>query len=116
MAGRSSRPETPTLGEFELVVLLAVLGLKSDAYPLAIRDAIEARTKRVVSRAAVFITLERLEDKGCVSSTYGDPTPVRGGRAKRFFSVTSSGLTAVRHSLNTVTAMSRGLDAILKKS
>lgn len=116
MTRRSSKHPSATLGEFEFVVLLAVLGLKSEAYPLSIRDAIEAKTNRAVSRAAVFITLERLEDKGYLSSRYGDPTPVRGGRAKRFFSATPAGLAAVRQSLHTVTAMTRGLDAILKKS
>jgi PadR family transcriptional regulator len=116
MAVKPSRRPSTTLGEFEFVVLLAVLGLKSEAYPLSIRDAIEAKTDRVVSRAAVFITLERLEDKGYLASRYGDPTPVRGGRAKRFFSATTTGLAAARQSLNTVTAMSRGLEAILKKS
>lgn len=111
-------PEPPAspLGEFELIVLLAVIGLGDHAYPLAIRDAIEAKAHRDVSRPAVFITLERLEDKGCLSSRYGEPTPVRGGRAKRFFSPTKAGFAAVRHSLNTVTAMTRGLDAVLKKT
>jgi DNA-binding PadR family transcriptional regulator len=113
---KSSKRSSTTLGEFEFVVLLAVLGLTSKAYPLSIRDAIEAKTNRIVSRAAVFITLERLEDKGYLSSRYGDPTPVRGGRAKRFFSPTPAGLAAARQSLDTVTAMARGLEAILKKS
>ena len=116
MTAKPSKRQSPTLGEFEFVVLLAVFGLKCEAYPLSIRDAIEAKTHRVVSRAAVFITLERLEDKGYLSSRYGDPTPVRGGRAKRFFSPTPAGLAAARRSLNTVTAMARGLEAILKKS
>jgi len=116
MAVKASNRPSPSLGEFEFVVLLAVLGLKAEAYPLSIRDAIEAKTNRVVSRAAVFITLERLEDKGYLSSRYGDPTPVRGGRAKRFFSPTPTGLAAARQTLDTVTAMTRGLEAILKKS
>ena len=104
------------LGEFELVVLLAVLSLDSGAYPVAIRDAIEARTGRAVTRPAVFVTLERLEDKGLVCSRYGEPTPVRGGRAKRFFTVTKAGVAAVQQSLDTVAAMTRGLDARLKLS
>ena len=116
MGARTPKTPSPPLGEFELVVLLAVIGLKSGAYPLAIRDAIEAKTRRDVSRPAVFITLERLEDKGYLSSRYGDPTPVRGGRAKRFFSPTPAGLAAVRHSLDTVSAMTRGLETLLKKS
>ena len=103
------------LGEFELVVLLAVVRLKDDAYPVAIRDEIEARTKRDVSRPAVFITLERLEDKGLLTSRYGDPTPVRGGRAKRFFSPTKAGLAAAQQSLDTFAAMSQGLDSVLNR-
>ena len=90
-----ARAAVPILGEFELVVLLAVIGLGDDAYPVAIRDAIERRTGRQAARAAVFVTLERLEDKGLVSSRYGDPTPVRGGRAKRFFRATAAGGRAV---------------------
>src|SRR4029453_1279172 len=95
-----SRPGS--LREFELVVLLAVLGLGDHAYPVSIRDAIADRTKRRVSRAAVFITLERLEDKGIVSSRFGDPTPVRGGRAKRFFRATPAGIAAARQSIGDV--------------
>ena len=116
MAKASRTPPSAPLGEFELVVLLAVIGLDAEAYPLSIRDAIEAKTNRAVSRPAVFITLERLEDKGYLSSRYGDPTPVRGGRAKRFFSPTAAGVAAVRHSLDTVSAMTRGLEALLKRS
>jgi PadR family transcriptional regulator, regulatory protein PadR len=104
------------LGEFELVVMLAVIRLKDEAYPVAIRDAIEARTGRPVSRPAVFITLERLEDKGLLSSRYGDPTPVRGGRSKRFFSATKAGVASVQQSLDTVSAMAQGLEALLRKS
>ena len=105
-----SRRAATALGEFELVVLLAVLGLGDGAYPVTIRDAIEARTGRKVSRPAVFITLERLEDKGLVTSRYGDPTPVRGGRAKRFFRVTKAGAAAVTASLDTVSAMTEGVE------
>ena len=113
-ASKASKPAP--LGEFELVVLLAVVRLKDGAYPLAIRDEIEARTMRGVSRPAVFITLERLEEKGLLSSRYGDPTPVRGGRAKRFFSPTKAGLTAVQQSLDTFAALTQGLEALLKRS
>jgi DNA-binding PadR family transcriptional regulator len=104
-------PASPpsALGEFELVVMLAVIGLGGEAYPVTIRDAIEARTGRKVSRPAVFITLERLEDKELVSSRFGDPTPVRGGRAKRFFQPTRAGLAALKASLDTVSAMTDGL-------
>lgn len=105
-----------SLAEFELLVLLAVLQRKGEAYPLAIRDAIEDRTARRVSRAAVFITLERLEEKGLVVSRYGDPTPVRGGRAKRFFNATPSGVAAVKRSVAMVSSMTAGLEALLRKA
>jgi DNA-binding PadR family transcriptional regulator len=101
------------LGDLELVVLLAVLGLGDTAYPVAIRDAIEKKGRRAVSRAAVFITLERLEAKGLVASRLGDPTPVRGGRAKRFFSIEPLGLAAIRQSLNVVRGLAAGLESIL---
>lgn len=107
-------PASPTLREFELVVLLAVLGLRDEAYPVSIRDAIEARTRRQVSRAAVFITLERLERRGFVSSRYGDPTPVRGGRAKRFFRATRSGVAAAREAMQLMRSMTAGLDEVLE--
>ncbi|HEX5217223.1 MAG TPA: PadR family transcriptional regulator [Vicinamibacterales bacterium] len=103
------------LRDFELLVLLAVLGLKDDAYPVSIRDAIEQRTGRAPSRAAVFITLERLQEKGLVTSTFGDPTPVRGGRAKRFFRATRSGIAAAQQAVDQVSAMTAGLDAVLKR-
>lgn len=106
----------PLLAEFELLVLLAVLQIGDAAYPIAIRDAIEQRTGRRASRAAVFITLERLEEKGLVSSRYGDPTPVRGGRAKRFFTPTPAGLAAVKRSVAMVSSMTAGLEALLRKS
>jgi DNA-binding PadR family transcriptional regulator len=108
-------PRPAPLGEFELVVLLAVARLPSAAYPLSIRDEIEARTGRTVSRPAVFITLERLEEKGLLASRYGEPTPTRGGRAKRFFTPTPAGLRAVRHSLDSVAALTEGLEPLLRK-
>jgi PadR family transcriptional regulator, regulatory protein PadR len=104
---------SPVLTEFELLVLLAVLGLQDAAYPLAIGDAIETKTKRKASRGAVLITLERLEDKGLVTSWYGDPTPVRGGRAKRFFRPKPGAIQAVRASLGRIETMTEGLEALL---
>ncbi len=94
--------------------MLAVLGLRDEAYPLSIRDAIEQRTGRKVSRASVFITLERLERKGFARSRYGDPTPVRGGRAKRFFRATPRGLAATKSSLTQMQAMTTGLEEVLE--
>jgi DNA-binding PadR family transcriptional regulator len=102
------------LRDFELVVLLAVLGLGDEGYPVSIRDAIEERTRRKVSRAAVFITLERLESKGFVKSRYGNPTPVRGGRAKRFFHGTARGIAAAKEALQQVQSMTAGLGEVLE--
>jgi DNA-binding PadR family transcriptional regulator len=110
------RPTGPVLREFELMVLLAVLKLGDRAYPLAIGDAIETRTKRKASRAAVLITLERLEDKGLLTSRFGDPTPVRGGRAKRIFYPKPLAVRAVKESLARIEAMADGLEARLNKA
>jgi DNA-binding PadR family transcriptional regulator len=110
----SRSPASPPIRELELVVLLAALRLGEHAYPVSIRDAIEERIARKVSRAAVFITLERLERKGFVVSRYGDPTPVRGGRAKRFFRTTPRGLTAAKHALDEMRSMAAGLDEVLE--
>jgi DNA-binding PadR family transcriptional regulator len=106
------RPTEPLLRDLELLVMLAVLGLSDEAYPLTIRDAIEERTGRAVARAAVFITLERLERKGFLKSRYGDPTPVRGGRAKRFFKATPRGVAIARESVEVVTAMTAGVELL----
>lgn len=102
------------LGELELLVSLAVLKLGGDAYSLAISDEIEATTKRKVSRPAVLITLQRLEDKGLLTSWYGDPTPVRGGKAKRIFATKPLGVAAVKLALERINAMARGLASILE--
>jgi PadR family transcriptional regulator PadR len=107
---RPSSSVSPALRELELIVMLAVLGLGDEAYPLTIRNAIVKRTGRAISRAAVFITLERLERKGFLTSAFGDPTPVRGGRAKRFFQPTRRGASAARQSLDEVAAMNEGVD------
>jgi len=104
----------PVLGELELLVSLAVLKLGSDAYSLAIADEIEATTARKVSRPAVLITLQRLEDKGLLTSWYSDPTPVRGGKAKRIFAAKPLGKAAVKQALERIEAMSRGLASMLE--
>jgi PadR family transcriptional regulator PadR len=80
------------LGEFELMILLAVIQLGEDAYGVTISRELEAHRGREVSIGSVYAALERLEGKGLVSSSLGDPTPERGGKAKRFFKVTKNGL------------------------
>ena len=90
-----------TLGEFEQVVLLAILRLRENAYGVAIRQEIQKRTDREPAPGALYTTLDRLEDKGFVTSRLGDPTPQRGGRAKRYFTVSASGVEAVSRALST---------------
>lgn len=103
-----------SLGEFELLVLLATLSLGNEAYPVSIAADIETRTSRRASRTSVLITLERLEEKELVTSRYGDPTPQRGGRAKRYFRATPRGVQAVRGALERIETMTHGLSAVLK--
>ena len=98
------------LGEFEFNVLAALLGIGRDAYGVAVREAMEDRLERTVSMGAVYATLARLEKKGFVSSRFGDPTPERGGKAKRFFHVEKAGTEALRRSMADRSRMTRGLD------
>lgn len=85
----------PSLGEFEQVVLLAILRLGEKAYGVAIRGEITACTGREPAPGALYMTLDRMEDKGLIWSRLGDPTPQRGGRAKRYFTVNAKGLAAI---------------------
>src|SRR5580700_366748 len=98
------------LGEFEHIIVLALLRLEDRAYGVTVRQEIEFRTKREVSIGAVYATLDRLESKGYVKSHRGDPTPERGGRSKRFFRVTGQGAAAVSRTHSAIRSMSEGLD------
>jgi DNA-binding PadR family transcriptional regulator len=102
-------PRGEYLGDFEQIVLLAVLRLEANAYGMAVRREIEARTGRETSIGAVYATLERLESKGYVKSSQAEPTPERGGRAKRMFQVTAEGGHALRVSQDALAAMSKGI-------
>ena len=84
-----------SLGEFEQIVLLAILRLGDNAYGVTIGAEITACTRREPTPDALYTTLERLEDKGLVTSRMGDATPQRGGRAKRYFVLNSKGLGAI---------------------
>ncbi len=101
------------LGELETLVLLATLRLGEGAYGVSIRDEIRDRTGRALSRGAIYSTITRLQRRDCLTSAMGEPTPVRGGRAKRYFSVTDSGLGAIRASTRAVDQMRDGLDTVL---
>lgn len=99
------------LGEFELMVLLAVMHLgDDDAYSLAIADHIGARTGRSVRRSAVHTTLKRLEAKELIATWLGDPRPERGGKARRHVRLTSAGLTAVHDTRTALERMWRDVD------
>jgi DNA-binding PadR family transcriptional regulator len=98
------------LTDFELMILLAVLRLGETAYGVPIARELETTGgRRVVALAAVYAALDRLEERGLVDSRWGDPTPERGGRAKRFFSVTAKGLKAVRETRRVLTALWSGV-------
>ena len=88
--------ERSYLGEFELMILLAVIHLGDEAYGVPISRELESHRRRGVSVGSVYAALERLEAKGLVESSLGDPTPERGGKAKRFFRITKAGLRQVR--------------------
>jgi PadR family transcriptional regulator, regulatory protein PadR len=102
--------QAPTLGEFEQIVLLTILRVGEDAYGVSIRAEIEARTGRDPSPGALYTTLDRLEDKGLVTSRMGDSSPRRGGRAKRFFEVTASGVDAVARAQRSYQSLLQGLE------
>jgi DNA-binding PadR family transcriptional regulator len=89
------------LGEFELAILLSVSVLNDEAYGVAVREAVSKRLGRDCSIGAVYTTLQRLENKGLVKSRTADPTPVRGGRAKRYFALTAVGDRAIRQAQTT---------------
>lgn len=100
------------LGEFEVVVLMAVLQLEAEANGSAVRQEIEVRTGRRVSRGSVYVTLDRLEEKGLLSSSVETASTVRGGM-RRLFRVTPRGLKAVKHSVSTLASMQVGLERVL---
>jgi PadR family transcriptional regulator PadR len=103
------------LGEFEYAVLLAVLHLDADAYAVPIRELIEERTGRPVARVALYTGLDRLEAKGCLKSKMGEATEERGGKAKRYYSVTPAGLKAIRATHEAFSSLTRGLESILEQ-
>ena len=97
------------LTDFELMILLAILRAGDEAYGVVIAREIEATAGRSVLLPAVYAALDRLERHGCVASTVGDPTPSRGGRAKRFFRVTPRGLKAVKDTRRALVALWTGV-------
>ncbi len=103
----------PPLGDFEQLVLLALVRLGEGAYGVAIHNEIVERGGRDVTVAAVYKTLERLEDKGFAGSSLGEPTAERGGRRKKFFHIRPAGMRALRHAIASLKRMAVGLAADL---
>ena len=102
------------LGEFEQMVLLATLRLGEDeAYGSRVREEIETRADRRVARGALYVTIDRLVEKGFLDSRAGDPVRGRGGRPRRYLAVTPEGLAAVRKAKAAWTNLWDGLDAVM---
>ena len=104
------------LGEFEQLVMLAVVHLEDDVYGVPIVDEIERRTRRKVSHAAVYVTLRRLEEKGLLESWKSEPTAERGGKARRCVRVTRAGSALLRESRLALDRMWQGLDTNLRRT
>jgi DNA-binding PadR family transcriptional regulator len=114
MSVKSPSPPPLYLGEFELIVLLAILRLDHDAYGVTIRDALERETSREIALGAIYKTLGRLEEKGFVSSRLGEPTPQRGGRRKKLYRLEALGQRALRQSMADLRRLTRGLGRALE--
>lgn len=101
------------LGEFEQIVMLAILRLRENAYGMKIRQEIKDVADRNASLGAVYTTLERLEDKGFLSSWVGEATEERAGRAKKYFKLTATGASSLNASLRATESLKSGLKPIL---
>ncbi len=108
--------KTSYLGEFEQMILLAILRLGDEAYGMAIRDELKARADREVTRSAAYITLERLVKKGYLLPRMGEPTPERRGRAKRYYDVTPAGREALRESGRAFMNLWAGQESLLEEA
>ena len=98
------------LGHLELLVLLALLRLGDTAYGVPVQKEIARTARRRLTFATIYATLSRLETKGLVTSRLGEAGPDRGGRRKRFFTLSGAGALALKRSLRTVDRMTHGID------
>ena len=105
-----------SLGQFEQMVLLAVLRLGDSAYAPAILEEIETRTGNPASPGSMYVTLDRLEDKGLIRSRLADASDERGGRPRRYVSVTAYGVRELRASRAALMKLWRGLEGVLENS
>jgi PadR family transcriptional regulator, regulatory protein PadR len=108
------RPDA--LGEFEQLVLLAIVHLEGEAYGSPIRREIEERTGRSIAIGALYTALDRLERKGYVTSSMSDPTPQRGGRSKRYFRMRPAGIAALQRSRDVLARMWAGVKLGVSRS
>jgi len=104
------------VGELEQQILLIVLRLGADAYANPIGAMLRSVAQRRVGRGALYTALERLEAKGCLRSSMGEPLPERGGRARRYFTVTAAGMRALRESRRVLLGLWAGLESKLETS
>src|SRR3990170_6512779 len=100
------------LGEFEQMILLAILRLRDDAYGVSIRAELADRAGRNVAPGALYTALDRLETKGLIVSRMSDPTPQRGGRAKRHVTVTAAGMEALTRAVQAYERLLDGLELL----
>jgi PadR family transcriptional regulator PadR len=100
------------LGEFEQLILLAILRLRDNAYGVTIRAELADRARRTVAPGALYTALERLETKGLITSRMSDPTPQRGGRAKRHVTVTAAGVEALTRAVQAYERLLDGLNLV----
>ena len=114
IAERGSGMTREALGEFEHMILLAILPLGDGVYGVPIVDEIQRRTGRTVAPAAVYVTLRRLEQKGLLTSWMSGSTPERGGKSRRCVKVTGAGLESLRESRKVLDRMWKGLDPKLR--
>lgn len=105
-----------SLGDIEHFVLVAILRLGGETYGAAILEDIGSRTGRDLARSAVYVALRRLEAKGFLTSRFGDPTPERGGRPKRYFALTKSGARQLAQSRREFVQMWADADGLLKRA
>jgi PadR family transcriptional regulator, regulatory protein PadR len=103
-----------TIGDFEQLILLALVRLGADAYGVSIRTQIEKRTGRTISAGALYTALDRMEKRGLVVSRLGDPTPERGGKRKRLYTLQPAGERALARVYETLRLMAGGMAARLR--
>jgi DNA-binding PadR family transcriptional regulator len=102
-----------SIGDFEHMVLLAVLRLDDNAYAVTVREEILKHTGRDLSRGSIYITLDRLESKGFLKSRLGEPTAERGGRAKRFYTLRPAAIKVLKESRKALVSLWGGFETRL---